>query len=140
MTHTITIELSDTLFDQLKRTAELTQRPLARLVTQSLVQTITPLMEDIPADYQREVYPLLEMDENALMAQTQMVFPAEQWAAYETLLAKKKEEPLTSTEAAHLARLRRQADLLMLRKGYAALLLQRRGYRPPAVDELPQVT
>ena len=90
MTHTITIELSDTLFDQLKRTAELTQRPLARLVTQSLVQTITPLMEDIPADYQREVYPLLEMDENALMAQTQMVFPAEQWAAYETLLAKKR--------------------------------------------------
>jgi glycerophosphoryl diester phosphodiesterase len=140
MTHAITIELSDTLFDQLKRTAELTQRPLERLVTQSLVQTITPLIEDIPADYQRDVYPLLEMDENALRAETQRVFPAEQWAAYEALLTKKKDAPLTNAEAAQLAQLRRQADLLMLRKGYAALLLQRRGHRPTALDELPKVS
>jgi len=140
MTHAITIQLSDTLFDQLQRTAELTQRPLDLLVTQSLTQTITPLMEDIPADYQRDVYPLLEMDEKALMTQTQAVFPAEQWAEYEALLAKKKEQPLTNLERARLDRLRRQADVLMLRKGYAALLLKRRGQRPPTVDELPQVS
>jgi len=139
MTHEITIELSDALFDQLKRTAELTQRPLDLLVTQSLAQTITPLIEDIPAEYQRDVYPLLEMDEAALMAQTQAVFPTEQWAEYETLLAQKREQPLTRVERARLDRLRRQADVLMLRKGYAALLLKRRGYRPPAVDELPRI-
>lgn len=99
----------------------------------------TPLMEDIPVDYQRDVYPLLEMDEKALMTQTQAIFPTEQWAEYEALLAKKKEQPLTNLERARLDRLRRQADVLMLRKGYAALLLKRRGQRPPTVDELPQV-
>lgn len=140
MAHAITVELSDSLFAQLKRTAELTQRPLDLLVAQSLTQTITPLIEDIPTEYQRDVYPLLEMDEAALMAQTQAVFPTKQWAEYETLLAKKKEQPLTDIERARLDRLRRQADVLMLRKGYAALLLKRRGYRSPTIDELPKVS
>lgn len=140
MSHAITIELSDSLFDQLQRTAELSQRPLEILVHQSLAQTITPLLEDIPSEYQRDVYPLLEMNEEALMAETQALFPAEQWAEYESLLAQQKEHPLTVVEKARLDQLRRAADLLMLRKGYAALLLKRRGHRPPSVEELPEVS
>jgi hypothetical protein len=51
-------------------------------------------------------------------------------------LAKKKTEPLTPAEEIRLAALRREADVLTLRKGYAMVLLRRRGYAAPTLDEL----
>lgn len=140
MSHAIMVEVSDTLFEQLMRTAELTQRPMGRLVAHSLAQTITPLMEDIPAEYQRDVYPLLEMSEDELLTQTAAVFSTRDWVEYESLLTAKKERALTDDEQERLDQLRRQADILMLRKGYAALLLKRRGYRQPTLEELPKVS
>jgi hypothetical protein len=53
------------------------------------------------------------------------------------LLEKKKEGALTGKEEAQLDALRRAADVLTLRKGYAAVLLKRRGYRVPPPGELP---
>jgi hypothetical protein len=44
---------------------------------------------------------------------------------------------LSAAEEKRLAALRREADILTLRKGYAMVLLRRRGYAAPALDELP---
>lgn len=137
MTHAVTINLSDRVYSQLKRTAELSRQPLETIVEQSLAHSLSPLLEDIPAEYQADVYPLLQMDEAALQREVRRLFPAEQWAEYEILLEKKKGEALTVREEARLDTLRREADVLMFRKGYAAVLLKRRGYRVPTVDELP---
>jgi hypothetical protein len=90
MTHAITIHIPDTLYDQLKRTAELSHRSMDMIVAQSLSHSISPLLEDIPAEYQADVYPLLEMDEAALQDEVRRIFPTEQWSEYETLLEKKK--------------------------------------------------
>jgi hypothetical protein len=95
------------------------------------------MVEEIPAEYQADVYPLLQMDETALQREVRRLFPTEQWAEYDALLEKKKREELTGKEQVRLGALRREADVLMLRKGYAAVLLKRRGYHVPTVDELP---
>lgn len=134
MTYSIMVELSDTLFHQLKRASELTQQPMQKLVSQSLAQNITPLLEDIPEEYQRDVISLLEMSEADLYQEAYATFPQTQWVTYEQLLAKQKEQSLSTDERQQLDTLRRQADVLMLRKGYAALLLKRRGYQPPPQD------
>ena len=139
MTHAITIHIPDTLYDQLKRTAELSHRSMDTIVAQSLSHSISPLLEDIPAEYQADAYPLLEMDEAALQAEARRIFPTEQWSEYETLLEKKKAGRLTAKEQARLDVLRREADILMFRKAYAAVLLKRRGHHPPSVHELPSV-
>lgn len=139
MAHAITVEISDTLYDQLKRTAELVQRPLDAIVKEGLVHTVSPLVEDIPTAYQYDLYPLLAMDETALMREAKAIFPAERWERYEALLEQKKERLLDNAEEALLTELRREADVFMLRKGYAALLLKRRGYHSPTIDELPKV-
>lgn len=139
MTHAITIEISDALYNQLKRTAELVQRPLDSILKDGLLQTISPLVEDIPIAYQHDLYPLLTMDEAALMRAAKAIFPFERWERYEALLEQKKERPLDKAEEALLNELRREADVFMLRKGYAALLLKRRGYHSPTIDELPKV-
>jgi hypothetical protein len=140
MTHAITIHIPDTLYDQLKRTAELSHRSMDTIVAQSLSHSISPLLEDIPAEYQADVYPLLEMGEAALQEEVRRIFPTEQWSEYETLLEKKKAGGLTATEQTRLDVLRREADILMFRKAYAAVLLKRSGYHPPPLHELPSVS
>lgn len=46
--------------------------------------------EEIPAEYQSDVYPLLQMSDAALQEETRRVFPLEQWGEYETLLGEKE--------------------------------------------------
>jgi len=137
MTYTITIKLSDTRYNQLRRAAELAKRPVDTIVEESLAHSLPPLLEDIPAEYQAEIYPLLAMNARQLAAEASRVFPGSKWQQYEALLAKKKEDTLNATEKKRLAALRREADVLTLRKGYAMVLLRRQGYAVPTTDELP---
>jgi hypothetical protein len=139
MAQAITITLPDNLYDKLKRTAALVDEPLEAIVTRSLSQSLSPLLDDIPVEYQADVYPLLQMNSAELQAEIQRVFPAEGWLEYETLLEQKKDRALTPPEQTHLDAFRREADILMFRKGYAAVLLKRRGYQIPSTVDLPRV-
>ena len=140
MAQAITITLPDNLYDKLKRTAELVDEPLEVLVTQSLTQSLPPFVEEIPDEYQADVYPLLRMDSTELQGEVRRVFPTERWAEYEALLERKKDHALSGSEQARLDVLRREADVLMFRKGYAAVLLKRRGYQIPDTVDLPRVS
>lgn len=139
MSQAVMINIPDHLYAQLRRTAELSQRSIDTIVTQSLLHSISPLLEDIPLEYQPDVYPLLEMREAELQAEVRRVFPAKRWAEYETLLEKNQARELTAKEQTRLNALRREADILMLRKGYAVVLLKLRGYQLPSIEELPKV-
>jgi len=138
MSQTITIQLPDTLFGQLKRAAELFRQPTETLIAQSLAHSLPPLLEEIPFQYQPDVFPLLQMTDAELQSEMSRTFPSERWVEYEALLARKKTGALTSAEEELLATLRREADVLTFRRGYAAVLLKRRGYRLPTLQELEQ--
>ena len=136
MSQTITINLSDTLYEQLKRAAELSRQPTETIVIQSLTHTLPSLLEEIPAQYQPDVYPLLQMGDAELQREAKSTFPPKRWAEYEALLEENKARPLTPGEKTRLDALRREADVLMFRRGYAAVLLKRRGYRLPTLREI----
>ncbi len=136
---TVTIKLPEKLYEQLRRTAELTQQPLDAIVADSLTHSLAPLLEDIPTDYHADVYPLLQMSDQALQEEVKRTFPPDDWAEYEALLQCKKNRSLTNAEQSLLDDLCYQADVLTFRKGYAAVLLQRRGRRIPPPSELPTV-
>lgn len=134
MSQRITINLPDLLYQKLSQAADLAQQPLDDIIIQSLGHTLPPLLEEIPPTYQADVYPLLGFTVQALQEEAQKTFPSAQWAEYEALLTARKERPLSQAEQIKLDNLRYQADLLTLRKGYAALLLKRQGYAVPALD------
>jgi len=138
MTQTIAINLPDTLYRQLKRAAELFRQPTETIVASSLAHSLPPLLEEIPFQYQPDVFPLLQMNDAGLEQEMRRVFSQERWREYEILLNKKKSESLTGEEDACLDALRREADVLTFRRGYAAVLLKRRGYRVPTLRELEQ--
>ena len=124
MLRTITVSLSDTLYEKLKRASELSHQPAESIIIQSLTHSLLPLLEDIPEQYQPDVYPLLQMDDVELQREATRTFSANRWAEYEALLEKKKTMPLTGEEQTRLDNLRCEADVLTFRRGYAAVLLK----------------
>jgi hypothetical protein len=88
MTQAITVKLSDKLHQQLRRTAELASQPIEVIIAQSLAHSLPPLLEDIPAEYQSDVYPLLQMNDAELQQEVSRVFPAVEWNEYERLCSR----------------------------------------------------
>ncbi len=129
MAQTITVRLSDLAVGYLKQASSLMKQPIDRIVEQSLVHSLPPLLEDIPNEYQEEVFPLLQMSDTELMVEAQRSFPIEQWEEYEALLDKKKNHVLSQEEQTLLNHLRYQTDVFELRKAYAVVLLKRRSQR-----------
>ena len=138
MSQTIAINLPDTLYRQLKRAAELFHQPTETIIASSLAHSLPPLLEEIPFQYQPDVLPLLQMSDTGLEQEMRRAFSQECWSEYEVLLDKKKTGSLKSEEERRLNTLRREADVLTFRRGYAAVLLKRRGYRLPTLRELEQ--
>ncbi len=140
MSQTITIDLPDKLYKHLQRAAELSSQPTETIVVQSLAHSLPPLLEEIPTHYQPDVFPLLQMSDAELQREMSRVYSQDRWAEYQALLDKKKQTTLRAEEEARLKSLRRQADVLTFRRGYAAVLLKRRGYRLPSLEELQHAT
>ncbi len=136
MAKTVTVRLSNELYGRLKRAAELCREPEEVIIAQSLARNLPPLLEEIPVKYQQDVYPLLQMSDEELRQEANRFFSAELWADYEALLEKKRTGSLTPAEQARLNDLRREADVLMFRRSYAAVLLKRRGHSLLTLHEL----
>ncbi len=71
------------------------------------------------------------MDDERLWQIEQATFPAEQYRQFADLRDKQRATGFTPAQEAELARLTELADLLMLQKAYAAVLLRWRGHRLP---------
>lgn len=128
MSHAITINVSDTLYEQLRRAASLFHRPTEAIIVESLRHTLPPLFEEIPAEYHEAVFPLLSMTDQELLREAEEVFAPEQWQKYEALLDRKKTGVLAPDEEKTLSTLRYEADSLTFRRSYAMVLLKRRGF------------
>jgi hypothetical protein len=133
MPHTITVNVSDTLWQQLRQASVLSDRPAEAIILDSLRHALPPLLEDIPPEYQADIFPLLAMNDQELLRESRKMFPQEQWKNYEILLERKKNGNLTPDEELALQKLRREADVLTFRRSYAAVLLKRRGYKLPCL-------
>ena len=135
-TETVAIQVPQALYRRLARLAELTHRPIESLVEQALSSTIPPLPDDLP-DVMRDALIALEaLSDGELWQVFHSRFTDEQYEQYCTLREKNRQGTMTGPERATLDDLRQEADLLMLRKAYAAVLLKWRGYQLPTLAEL----
>lgn len=130
----ITVTLPKSLFHFLERQAQQTRQPIEKLVVQSVAGNLPPTVDNAPPEKQAELLALqwLPIDQLQQIAHEQVAPTAQ--ARHLELLA---QETLTDDERAELARLRQQADWLMLRKAYAWAVLRWRGQPIPPLNELP---
>ncbi len=130
----VTVELPLPLFRFLARLAEQTHQPVEKLVAQSVAGNLPPSVDNAPEDIQADLLTLqwLPIEELERIANQQVAKKRQK----RHLLLLEKDNP-TTDEQNELAELRRQADLLMLRKAYAWAVLRWRGHHIPRLEEIP---
>ena len=135
-TETLTIHLPASAARRLRRVAEIARRPVDEVLAETLYATLPPLLEDVPAAFQADLARLETLPSEALHEQLRTVLRPENVTRYETLQAIQAERRLIEPEQQEWESLRLEADRLMFRKAYAAVLLKWRGERIPTLAEL----
>lgn len=133
---TLTIHLPVSAARRLRRVAEIAHRPVDDVVAETLQATLPPLLEDVPAAFRDDLAALELLTTAELWQQMNARLDEQRIARYDALLAANAARPLSGDERQDLAILRAEADRLMFRKAYAAVLLKWRGERIPTLADL----
>lgn len=132
----VAVQVPEAIYRRLERLAALTNRPLENLVAQTLSSGLPPLPDDLPVTM-REALLALEHLRDVELEQVvrggMSEAPIEQ---YEELRERRRTGVITEPEQQALTVMTQEADLLMLRKAYAAVLLKWRGQPLPTLAEL----
>lgn len=127
-----TIQVPHALYHRLERLAALTAQPLERLIEQALAAGLPILPDDLPPTWREALLALEGFDNTALEQEALATMPAERYEAFAALRTEAKVGGLSAADATQLEQLTAEADLLPLRKAYAAVLLKWRGCHVPA--------
>ncbi len=138
MPETVTLTLPDSVLQPLKRTAQAVQQPIEELLVTALESSL-PALQGLPDELIADLTTLETLDTEALWQVMKELVPAGTRADLRGLLERQQEDSLTTSEQQRLASLQQQADLVMLRKARAAVLLRFRGKRLPTLAELDQL-
>lgn len=130
-TGTIEIHMPDVLLHRLERLAELTHRPLESLIVQRLSSSLPSLPEDLSPKWRDALLALESLADDELQRVAASMMSEIEYGRLSGLRDKDAEGTLTPDEQAKLDGLWQAADLLTLRKAYAAVLLKWRGAEAP---------
>ncbi|MBI4604986.1 MAG: hypothetical protein HY721_23740 [Planctomycetes bacterium] len=134
--HALTLQLPDPLFQYLSDIARATSQPLERVAAQSIAGNLPPSIVSAPPELQAELAALQGLPVPELLAAAAAQVPAGKVSRHQELLEHNREGCLTEAERSELVRLRREADVVMLRKAYAASVLKWLG-EPSLYPEVP---
>jgi predicted transcriptional regulator len=133
----ITIELPETVLQQLTRIAEMTHQPSESLVAQSVLNNLPPSPDNAPPELQQALLDRQSLNNEELKAISNGRVTPLQQERHEILLEKNQLGQITAAERQELVELRQAADQLMLKKAYAWSILRWRGQKTPTLNELP---
>ena len=133
---TVAVQVPAALYRRLERLALLTNRPLESLVAQALSSGLPPLPDDLSPVMHQALLALEQLSDAELEVVVRERMAEAQVEQYNELRERQRANLLAETEQQTLAEMLHQADLLMLRKAYAAVLLKWRGGRVPTLAEL----
>ncbi len=137
MSQVVTLNLPDNFFQPLQRIAQATHQPIETLLLNSL-QNSLPSLEELTPELIENLTSLESLENDELWKIMRENVPIKMQEEISTLLQKK--DKCTESEKTKLANLQRQADLIMLRKARAAVLLRFRGNRLPTLAELENLS
>ena len=139
MPQTITPTLPDNVLQPVQRVAQATKQSVEDLLVTAL-QAALPTLEGLPSDVVQHLVALESFDDHALWRVVLETVLRDQQHQLHDLLSRNQAGVLTASEQEQLVALQQQADLVMLRKARAAVLLRFRGKRVPMLAELSQLT
>lgn len=133
---TVAIHVPQALYQRLVRLAALTKQPLERVIVQTLSSNLPPLPDDLPTPFHDALVALETLSDAELWQVMHSTVPDEQYEQWTRLREKRRTGTITESEQARIDQLTQAADLLTLRKAYAAVLLKWRGHQLPPLTAL----
>lgn len=130
MSQNVTLTLPDSVFQPIQRTARATNQPIEELLLHALQASLPPL-EGLLDDVIENLTALETLNDQSLWQVMGETVPAALQRELSELLERQQSASLTGAERERLTMLQQQADLVMLRKARAAVLLRFRGKRIP---------
>lgn len=132
---TVSIEIPDRLFEQLKRRAEVMHRPVQELVIQTLAAA-SPEMAELPEDLAAELEAMAYFSDDALWSATKPSISLAERARLEQLNQLASERQLSATEFREQAQLLQVWQRSLARRAHAFAILQLRGHPLPDTQQL----
>jgi len=123
---TLTIELPDAVYEQLRDRARASRRSIGEALTDLLVDAL-PVEHALPGDLDAAIAPLALLDDDALWHTARTSLSADLVTELEALHLQQQREGLSEYDAAREAILLRQYERTMLVRAEAARLLHERG-------------
>lgn len=139
MSQTITLHLPESFVLPLERTMRAANQPIEQLLLTAL-QTALPPLDGLPPETVAKLEALELLNDDLLRSVLLETVPAKVQRRISQLLEQQQVSPLDAAEQKELDELQEQADLVMLRKARAAVLLRFRGHRLPTLAELGRLT
>lgn len=127
---TITIELPDTLYQNVERVAKTTGQSLEAILCRSVVQSLPPL-DDLPPEEVEELAALSLLDDSVLWQTANSSLSDQEQAEMADLTSIQAEHPLSRAEGKRLKELLDTYGRVTVRKAHAYTLLARRGFLVP---------
>jgi hypothetical protein len=135
--HAITLSLPEPLYQRAREAAQVANRPLEQVLTQSIALSLPALESDLPATIRSELAALPLLSDAKLWTIARGTMDKRKQARLQTLAEAQKHRSLTLVEKAELGQLMDEAELVMLRKAEAYHLLARRGHIVFSDAEVP---
>jgi hypothetical protein len=135
-TNSVAVQVPEALYRRLERLATLTNRPVERVLAQTLTSGLPPLPDDLPATMRDALANLESLADAALERVVRERMDVTEVERFEILRQQRRAGSITRSEAQQLTDLTTTADLLTLRKADAAVLLKWRGRRVPTLADL----
>ena len=123
----ITLHLPEILYRQAQRLAQTFRRPVEEILLDAVATALPPLT-GLPQELADELADLAFLGDDELWQVARNALPVEHHQQVDDLLTRKGQGQLTDSEQQTLDRLLQEYQALVLRRGQAAVLLQRRGY------------
>ena len=131
---TVTVNLSDSLFQQAKKTAGVTSLSLEEVLEQSIALSLSRLVEDLPADTDDDLSALELLSDEALWQTARSQMEEDKQIRFEELIEARKMHALSEAEEREFELLFAEGQWIMLKKAESYRLLTRRGFTIPWIN------
>ncbi len=130
----ITLNLPETVYEQIKRAAERTRRPMHDVMVEA-VAAVAPVVDTAPEDMLAALAQMAYLNDAALWRAARATMTEEQRERLETLHLQQQRQILTFDEQAEEQALLALYRETILIRAQAAVILQQRGYDLADLDQ-----
>lgn len=129
--YTHSIQISEQTFQRLFRQAQAKQTTVNEVAERTLTRALPPSIDHVPERWRADLQQMQTMSDEMLWRIARTELPVERVEAYDALVEAGQQRTLSPSEQQQLDVLREEADLLLIHRSYAWLLLQARGHKTP---------